>query len=268
MHNFTSRIISKMSFAFIFLFLYIPIFIVIVFACNSSKSRCVFESFTLKWFLELFKDKIILEAFFNSLILALTASVIATVIGTLAALKIAKFKKSKQTLFTSLNYVPIINSDVITGVSLMLFLKFFLNIFNKDFGFTTALIAHITITMPYVVLFIMPKIKQIEPNTLNAALDLGCSPNMLFFKIILPIIAPSIVGAFMMAFAISFDDFTISYFTVGDSFQTLPVLIYSMVRRRITPKINALFTIIFILVILILILINILNINSNKTKEN
>ncbi len=261
------KIISKLCFLFVFLFLYTPIFVVIVFACNKTKSRTIFSGFTLKWFIELFKDKVILTAFFNSLILALVSSIIATIIGTFAALEISKLKKNKQNVFTSINYIPILNSDVITGVSLMLLLKFILNILNKEFGFITALIAHITIAMPYVVLTILPKLKQIEPNIIDAALDLGCSFNMVFFKVILPNIAPSIVGAIMLSFSISFDDFTVSYFTTGGSFQTLPVLIYSMVRRRITPKINALFALIFLLALLCLILINILNINSKKLKK-
>lgn len=263
----TKKVFSKICFVFVFLFLYFPIAVVIAFAFNSTKSRTVFNRFTLNWFVELFKDKVILTAFFNSLILATFSAVIATIIGTLAALKIAALKQSKQNIIKNLNYIPIINSDVIIGISLMLFLKFVLNIFNAEFGFLTALIAHITISMPYVVLTILPKIKNIEPNIIDAALDLGCSPNMVFLKVVLPNIASSIVGALMMAFSISFDDFTVSYFTTGGSFQTLPVLIYSMVRRRITPKINALFALIFLLALVALLLINMLNINNNKLKK-
>lgn len=261
------KIISKLCFLFVFIFLYFPIAIVIVFACNTTKSRTIFSGFTLNWFFELFKDKIILTAFFNSLILALITAIISTTVGTLAAMEIVKMRKKKQNLLTSLNYIPIVNSDVITGVSLMLILKFILNILNKEFGFLTALIAHITIAMPYVVLTIIPKLRQIEPNLIYAALDLGCSPNMVFYKVILPNITPSIIGALMLSFSISFDDFTVSYFTTGGTFQTLPVLIYSMVRRRITPKINALFALVFLLALLSLILINILNLNSNKGKQ-
>ena len=261
------KIASKLCFIFVFLFLYIPIAVVIIFACNTTKSRTIFNEFTLKWFFELFKDKVILTAFFNSLILALISSTIATIIGTFASVEIIKMRKNRQNIFTSLNYIPIINSDVITGVSLMLLLKFVLNILNREFGFLTALIAHITIAMPYVVLTIIPKLRQIEPNIIDAALDLGCSPNMVFFKVILPNITPSIIGALMLSFSVSFDDFTVSYFTTGGSFQTLPVLIYSMVRRRITPKINALFALVFLLALLCLMLINILNINTKKLKE-
>lgn len=262
-----TKIFSKICFVFVFLFLYIPIAVVVVFACNCTKSRVVFSGFTLKWFFELFKDKIILNAFFNSLILALVSSVCATIIGTFAALKIANFKKSQQYLITSLNYIPIFNSDVITGVSLMLFLKFVLNIFNFEFGFLTALVSHITISMPYVVLAVLPKIREINPHIIEAALDLGCSNKLVFFKVVLPNIAPSVVGGFMMAFSVSFDDFTVSYFTTGSSFQTLPVLIYSMVKKRITPKINALFALVFLLALFILVLINILNLNSDKSKK-
>ncbi len=261
------KILSKFCFIFVFLFLYTPIFIVIIFACNYTKSRTNFSGFTLKWFFELFNDKMILSAFFNSLSLAIISSVISTIIGTLAALKISNLKKSQQNFFNTLNYIPIINSDVIIGVSLMLFFKFILNIINGEFGFLTVLIAHITIGMPYVVLTVLPKIQQIDPNIVDAALDLGCSPNMVFIKVILPNILSSLGSALMMAFSVSFDDFTISYFTTGGDFQTLPILIYSMVKRRITPKINALFAIVFILAFVLLILINILNINSKNLQK-
>ena len=241
--------------------------IVMIFAFNTTKSKIVFSGFTLKWFFELFKDKAVLCAFFNSLTLGIVSCILSTIIGTLASLHITKFKKEKQYFFTNLNYIPIINSDVITGISLMLILKFILNIVNGEFGFFTVLISHITISMPYVVLTILPKIKSIDPNILDAALDLGCSPLVTLFKVTIPNIAPYLASALIMAFSVSFDDFTVSYFTTGASFQTLPVLIYSMVRRRITPKINALFTLVFILALSILIFINILNFNGKNSNK-
>lgn len=251
----------------VILFLYLPIFVLIVFAFNSTKSRTVFSGFTIQWFAELFKDSLIMNALFNSLILAVLSSIIATVIGTVAALQILKMKKIKQSIIMNLNFVSVINSEVVMGVSLMMLFVFVLNIIGGELGFITVLIAHITFIIPYVVLTMLPKIRQIDPNILDAALDLGCTPSRAFFKVILPQIMPGIASSLIMGFSLSFDDFAVSYFTTGSSFQTLPVLIYSMTRKRITPKINALFTLIFVLVFIMLIVMNILDIRSEKNKK-
>ena len=254
----------KLHINLVLLFLYLPIFIVILFAFNESKSRANFTSFSLKWFLNLVKNKIVLEAFFNSLILATTAAIIATIVGLMFALQISKLNFKKQNLFLNLNYFPIVNSDVTIGISLMIILQLFSNLIKQNMGFYTVLIAHITICMPYVILTIMPQINQLNLNQLNAALDLGCTPTTAFYKVFLPQIMTELFSSFMIAFAISFDDFTISYFTAGSSFQTLPILIYSMVKKRITPTINALFAIIFLLALLILILFNLLKFKKSK----
>ena len=251
----------------VLIFLYLPIFVVIIFAFNKIKSRTLFTEFTFNWFIELFNDKVIINSLFNSFVLATLASVIATLIGTAAALQIVKMKKKSQSVVMSLNYIQIVNSDVVMGISLMLMLVFVLNIFGGNLSFFTALIAHITICMPYVILTILPKIRQVDPNMLDAALDLGCTPSKAFVKIILPQITSGIVSALVMAFSISFDDFAVSYFTAGSSFQTLPVLIYSMARKRITPKINALFAILLVLILIMLILMNLLDVRSEKLKK-
>ncbi len=251
----------------IFLFLYAPIFIVILFSFNTTKSRTIMDGFTLQWYVELFQDDLIMESLRNSLILAFSSSILATVIGTAAALCIAKMKKFGRSMVMNLNYIPIVNSEVVTGVSLMMLFVFFASIFGGELGFVTVLIAHITFNIPYVVLNVLPKLRQTDPNLLDAALDLGCTQISAFFKVILPQILPGIISAFIMAFSLSFDDFAISYFTTGTSFQTLPVTIYSMTRKRITPKINALFTLIFVLVFILLLVMNLRDSRLAKKQE-
>lgn len=250
--------------ALIFLFLYAPIIIVIIFSFNGIKSRSVFSGFTFKWYGELFKDGFIMNALFNSLILAVLSSIIATLIGTAAALRISKMKKFGRSLTMTLTNIPIVNSEVVTGVSLMIL---FTSVVGCSLGFGTALIAHVTFNLPYVILNVLPKLKQTDPNLVDAALDLGCTPTQSFFKVILPQIASAIFSAFIMAFSLSFDDFAVSYFTTGSAFETLPIAIYSMTRRRITPKINALFTLIFFFIFLLLLFINIREFRADKVKE-
>lgn len=261
------RIGSKIYMGLIFLFLYAPIFVVILFSFNTTKSRTLLQGFTLQWYAQLFEDKVIMEALFHSLILALLSSVIAVVIGTFAALRIAKMKRFGRSLVMTVTYIPVINSDVVTGVSLMIFFVFVTSMVGGSLGFVTVLIAHVTFNTPYVILNILPKLRQADPHLMDAALDLGCTPSKAFFKVVLPQIMPGVVSAFIMAFSLSFDDFAISYFTTGSSFQTLPVVIYSMTRRRITPKINALFAIIFLLVFLLLVFINLREWSAEKKKQ-
>lgn len=258
------KILPKLYMALLLLFLYAPIFVVIFFSFNTTKSRTVFEGFTFQWYVELFHDDLIMQSFENSLILALCSSVLATVIGAAAALCIAKMKRFGRSVVMNVNYLPIVNSEVVTGVSLMLLFVFVADMIGGNLGFVTVLIAHTTFNLPYVVLNILPKLRQTDPHLLDAALDLGCTQTTAFFKVILPQILPAILSAFIMAFSLSFDDFAISYFTTGSSFQTLPVTIYSMTRKRITPKINALFTIIFLLVFLTLVIINLKSYRSSK----
>lgn len=259
---------SKIYMAIIFLFLYIPIFIVIAFSFNTTKSRTVFEGFTFHWYVDLFADRVIMNALLNSLLLAVLSSIIATIIGTAAALRIAKMKKFGRSMVMNLTYMPIVNSDVVTGVSLMMLFILVINIIGGDLGFITVLIAHITFNIPFVILNILPKLKQTDPSLLDAAMDLGCNQSSAFFKAVLPQIMPGIISASIMAFSLSFDDFAISYFTTGSSFQTLPVAIYSMTKKRITPKINALFALIFVLVFILLLVVNIREWRLEKKRKN
>ncbi len=251
----------------IFFFLYAPILVVILFSFNTTKSRTVFSGFTLTWYQDLFRDKLILTSLFHSLLLAVCASVLATIIGTAAALRIAKMKSFGRSVVMNLNDLPIVNSEVVTGVSLMLLFVLLTGIFGGHLGFFTVLAAHITFTLPYVVLNILPRLRQTDPHLYDAALDLGCSPTKAFFKVILPQIFPAVASGFIMAFSLSFDDFAVSYFTTGSSFQTLPVTIYAMTRRRITPKINALFTLIFVFIFLLLVVANLRDFRAEKKEK-
>ena len=249
---------GKIYMALVFLFLYVPIFVLIVFSFNESKSRSVFTGFTFDWYMKLFKNEIIISSLMNTLIIAVIASIAATALGTLAAIGINSMKKLSKAVVMNITNMPIINPEIVTGVSLMLLFVFFAARMNLEFGFVTLLIAHITFDVPYVILNIMPKFKQMDPHLYEAAQDLGCSPFKAFWKVVLPEIMPGVVSGFLMAFTFSLDDFVISYFTSGSTSQTLPITIYSMTRRKVSPEINALSTIIFVAVLVILIVKNII----------
>ncbi|MGN0597814.1 MAG: ABC transporter permease [Ruminiclostridium sp.] len=250
--------LGKIYMALVFLFLYVPIFVLIVFSFNESKSRSVFTGFTFDWYVKLFKNDIIISSLVNTLIIAVVASIAATILGTLAAIGINSMKKLPKAIVMNITNMPIINPEIVTGVSLMLLFVFFAARMNLEFGFVTLLIAHITFDVPYVILNIMPKFKQMDPHLYEAAQDLGCSPFKAFLRVVLPEIMPGVVSGFLMAFTFSLDDFVISYFTCGSTSQTLPITIYSMTRRKVSPEINALSTIIFVAVLVILIVKNII----------
>ncbi len=260
---------KKLSYLYVtlvLLFLYVPIFVLIVFSFNETKSRSVFSGFTLDWYIRLFNNDLIIKSLINTLIIAVLTSIISTVLGTLAAIGINSMRKVPKAVVMNITNMPIINPEIVTGVSLMLLFVFFAARMNLEFGFVTLLIAHITFDVPYVILNIMPKFKQMDPHLYEAAQDLGCSPFMAFRKVILPEIMPGIVSGFLMAFTYSLDDFVISYFTSGSTSQTLPITIYSMTRRKISPEINALSTLIFVAVVVILIVKNILETRSAKKR--
>ncbi|MBE6858453.1 MAG: ABC transporter permease [Ruminococcus sp.] len=258
--------LSKLYMVLILLFLYVPIFVLIVFSFNESKSRSVFSGFTLDWYKRLFNNRIIISSLINTIIIAFAASIISTILGTLAAIGINSMRKVPKAMVMNVTNMPIINPEIVTGVSLMLLFVFFAARMKIEFGFVTLLIAHITFDVPYVILNIMPKFRQMDPHLFEAAQDLGCSPFQSFKKIILPEIMPGIISGFLMAFTYSLDDFVISYFTSGSTSQTLPITIYSMTRRKISPEINALSTLIFIVVVIILIVKNI--IEGRQLKKN
>ncbi|MBQ8349041.1 MAG: ABC transporter permease [Ruminococcus sp.] len=238
------------------LFLYAPIFVLIVFSFNESKSSSVFTGFTLDWYKRLFNNRLIISSLVNTIIIAVAASIISTALGTLAAIGINSMRKVPRAVVMNVTNMPIINPEIVTGVSLMLLFSFFAARMTLEFGFVTLLIAHITFDVPYVILNVMPKFNQMDPHLYEAAQDLGCSPFKAFRKVVLPEIMPGVISGFLMSFTYSLDDFVISYFTSGSTSQTLPITIYSMTRRKVSPEINALSTLIFITVVIVLIVKN------------
>ena len=244
--------VSKIYMSLLLLFLYLPIIVLIIFSFNTTKSRSVFEGFTFDWYVKLFQNELIMTSFRNTLIISISAAILSTVLGTAAAIGINGMKKLPKAITLNVNNIPIINPEIVTGVSLMLLFVFFSARMTLNFGFGTLLIAHITFDVPYVVLNVMPKFRQMNPNIYEAAQDLGCNSFKAFLKVVLPEIMPGIVSGFLMSFTFSLDDFVISYFTSGATSQTLPITIYSMTRRKVSPEINALSTIIFAVVVIVL----------------
>lgn len=245
----------------VFFFLFAPIVVMILFSFNAGKSTSVFEGFSLAWYAEMISNEAILEAVRNTLLLAVTSSVISTVLGTLAAYGINKMRSGVRTTLMTVTQIPMINPEIITGFSftlLFVFVGALLHV-SETFSFWTMLIAHVTFSLPYVMLQIMPKLKQMDKSLPEAAMDLGCNPIQSFFKVELPEIMPGIVTGLIMAFTLSLDDFVISYFTKGSGFTTLPILIYGEVRKSVKPDIYALATVIFVTVLIFLILFNVVS---------
>lgn len=262
--------VSKIYLALVMLFLYLPIFMLIVLSFNGTNSTSVISGFSFKWYVELFKDSATINALINTLLLAVTSAITATVIGTLAAVGIDKMKKGfvKSSVMTVTN-IPMMNPEIVTGVSMMLLFVFIGSILgaNGVLGFWTLFIAHVTFSLPYVILNVLPKLRQTDANLSQAAQDLGCTPIKAFVKVVLPSILPGVVAGLIMAFTLSFDDFIISYFVSGPKFQTLPIRIFSMTKKRVTPDMYALSTIMFIVILILLILVNVLQAKGDNRKE-
>ena len=242
-----------------FIFLYMPIGVLVLFSFNSGDSTAVFKGISLKWYIELFNDTATLNALKNTLILAILSSVISTIIGTAAAYGISKMKnKYLKSATMSATQIPMINPEIVTGISMMLLFVFVAKFISSTsfLGFWTVLIAHITFNLPYVILLVLPKFKEMDKSLPEAALDLGCTPFQSFFKVELPAIMPGIIAGFIMAFTLSIDDFVISYFTTGSGFETLPIRIYSMTKKRVTPDMYALSTLIFVTILVLLLISN------------
>ncbi|HOJ77987.1 MAG TPA: ABC transporter permease [Bacillota bacterium] len=258
-----TRILKRCYIALLFIFLYAPIIVLAIFSFNSSRSRGTWDGFTLKWYYEMFQDRQIMAALYYSLIIGVTSALVATIIGTMAAFGIHNMKPFSKTTVMNITYLPVLNPDIVTGISFML-LFIFLKI---RLGFLTLLLSHITFNIPYVILSVLPKIKQLDKSMYEAALDLGATPFYAFRKVILPEIMPGVITGLLLAFTLSFDDFVISFFNTGSGVSNLSILIYSMARRGINPKINALSTFMFISVLTLLIVVNILMSKQQKTKE-
>lgn len=252
------KISERIYLALIFIFLYAPIVTLVVLSFNASKSRAKWGGFTLKWYQELFHNEQILSALYTTLIIALLSALIATVIGTLACIAMNSMKKTPRTVMMAVTNIPMLNADIVTGISLMLLFIAVNIVFRIRFrlGFTSVLLSHITFNIPYVILSVMPKLKQTNKSTYEAALDLGASPWFAFYKVILPDIFPGILSGFLLAFTMSLDDFIITHFTKGPGIDTLSTKIYTEVRKGIKPEIYALSTLMFTTVLILLILVN------------
>ena len=261
---------SKIYTALIFAFLFAPIVILLVFSFNASKSLSVFSGFSLKWYRELLRDGETLISLKNTLILAFSASIISTVMGTAAAVGMHKLRnRYLRAAMDSVTNIPMINPDIITGISLMLMFVFVGSRLGKatSLGFGTMLIAHITFCLPYVILQVLPKLQQMDKSLPEAAMDLGCTPMRAFLRAELPEIMPGVITGMIMAFTLSLDDFVISYFTSGAGFQTLPIRIYGMTKKTVTPKMYALATIIFFVILALLIISNLTDQDKSKRKR-
>ena len=243
---------SKLYLAIILVFLYAPIITLMVLSFNSSKSRAVWGGFTLDWYAQMFDSPKIMSALYNSLTIALIASVVATLIGLLACIGIQAMRRSTRTFWLTLNNIPMLNADIVTGLSLMICF----GAFGISLGYGSILVAHIAFCIPYVILSIMPRIKTASAGTYEAAQDLGASPFQAFVKVVLPELMPGIVAGFLLSFTMSLDDFVISYFVRGRGVDTLSTLIYSQVRRGIVPSMYALSTLIFVVVLAVLLVQN------------
>ena len=260
------RIPSRVFTLLVYVFLYAPIILLIVFSFNATKSNRVWGGFSLDWYVELFHNTRLLGALRTTIILSVLAAFIATILGTAAAIGFYSMRRRSRSVCMSINNIPLTNADIITGVSMMLLFVLALGALNGLFGglglrlrlgFGTLLIAHITFNIPYVILSVMPKLRQLDPNIFEAAQDLGATGWYAFRKVILPEILPGVLNGALIAFTMSIDDFVISYFTAGSGANTLSMVVYSMVRRRISPEINALSTLMFVVVIALMILINV-----------
>ena len=246
------KFIQKIYLALICLLLYAPIVTLIVLSFNQSKTRAKWGGFTLKWYQELFKNEQIMSAFYTTLIIAFLSAAAATLIGTAASIAIQGMKQRWKTLYMGLTNIPMMNAEIVMGVSLMLL---FIAL-RATLGFGTILIAHISFNIPYVILSVSPKLRQTSRHTYEAALDLGASPVKAFFKVVFPDIVPGVLSGFMLAFTMSLDDFVITHFTKGPGIDTLSTKIYTEVRKGIKPEIYALSTILFVSVLVLLILVN------------
>ena len=262
------KYVSRFYNFLVFAFLYSPIVVMIVYSFNGIKSRSVFEGFSLQWYKELFNDAVIMKSLYISLIIAVLAAVISTVIGTLAAVGINSMKGFKKKMYLSVNNIPMVNPEIVTAVSMMILFVFIISKSNSmEMGFGTLLISHITFCIPYVTLEVLPKIRGMDNNIYNAALDLGCPPAKAFLKVVIPQIKPGIVTGFIMAFTLSLDDFIISYFNSGSTVQTLSVTIFSMTKKPYSPKINALSTLLFVTILILLVTVNLKQMRADSKKK-
>ena len=271
---------SRLFMGLVFLFLYAPILLLIVFSFNAGNSSAVWKGFSLKWYVELFQDRLIMQSVYTTLLVSVLATLIATVAGTFAAIGFYNMKRRWRNPLLTINNIPMMNADIVTGVSLCLLFVAAFGAWNGFVtwmeetyrltaprlyqGFATLLIAHITFNIPYVILSVSPKLRQMDKNLIDAAQDLGCTWMQAFWKVALPEIKPGIVSGMLIAFTMSIDDFVISYFTAGATTSTLAMAIYSMTKKRVSPEINAISTLLFGAVLLLLVIVHVLESRQEK----
>lgn len=267
----SKRIGSRVYMGIVYFLLYLPIAVIILFSFNSGESTSVMEGVSFRWYAALFEREDLFDAFLHSLLLALSSAAVATVIGTAAAVGLDRMRnRAVRSTVRSVTDIPMMNPEIVTGISMMLLYVFISSrIFGAvevNLGYLTLLFAHVTFNLPYVILSVSPKLRQLDKNLSEAAMDLGCTPLQAFFKVELPSILPGVVSGFIMAFTLSLDDFVISLFNGGDNYQTLPVLIYNITKKPIKPDIYALFTLIVIAILLLLVLSNVASAKGEKKR--
>ncbi len=254
--------LSRIYLAIIFLFLYLPIGVLIVLSFNNSLSRVKWGGFTTEWYRNLVSDPTIMTAFYTTILITVASSVIATIIGTMAAIGISAMRKRNRQIMLGATNIPLLNADIVTGISLMLlFVRF------TELGTSTVLIAHITFDIPYVILNVLPKLSNTSSHTYEAARDLGATPLYAFFKIVWPDIKPGVFSGFLMAVTMSLDDFSITYFTKGAGVNTLSTMIYTQLRKGIIPEMYALSTILFFLALVLLLIMNYRSVKDAKGRS-
>ena len=277
--------LNRLFMVLVFVFLYAPIVLLIIFSFNAGNSNTVWKGFSLEWYGKLLHDRLIMQSVYTTLLVSLLATAIATVAGTFAAIGFYSMRRRVREPLMTVNNIPMMNADIVTGVSLCLFFVAFFS-FWGDFaswfngvqslirlpsrltmGFGTLLIAHVSFNIPYVILSVGPKLRQMDKNLVDAAQDLGCTWMQAFFKVILPEIKPGIVSGALTAFTMSIDDFVISYFTAGSSASTLAMTIYGMTKKRVSPEINAISTLLFVTVLILLAIVNIREARQERLRE-
>ncbi len=259
--------LSKFYMVLIFIFLYLPIAVMTLFSFNSSTSTYVFSGFSTHWYSEMFTNSAAMDALKNTIVLAVVTAAVSTVLGVMAAVGLfnSKYKLYKKAIMTATN-VPMMNPEIVTGIAMMLLFVFAGTLVNQSdvLGFWTLLIAHVTFCLPYVILNVLPKLRQLDLHIYEAAVDLGCKPFKAFFKVVMPEIITGIITGLVMSFTLSLDDFIISYFTNGPSFQTLPIYIFSLTKKRVKPDMFALSTLMFVVILVLLILMNVAQTRAEK----
>lgn len=255
--------LSKVYLSLVLLFLYAPIIVLMVYSFNASKSRAVWHGFTFDWYVQLFSNEAIMSALYTTILCGFLAALISTIIGSAAAYGLGRGARKGTSLILSIAYIPMLNAEIVTGVSLMLLFTFI----GLDLGFFTMLISHITFCIPYVILTVLPKVRQLDWSLYDAAQDLGCTPWNSFWRVIFPELLPGIGTGFLLALTMSIDDFIISFFTTGNGVSNLSISIYTMAKRGIKPEINALSTIMFVVIFVILIAANLGSVKKQNEKK-